>query len=146
MSSPDEEEGVDDWVPPSRRPELADVAPLPQADGPCPVVAIAYRDDFREVMDYFRALYAAGERSPRALRITADAIDFNPGNYTVRLPRPWSPALFVFVLDWIGNQCRRSALYGDLELEGYFLTEVNFGVGAVELCGGGPIFSQLLEL
>jgi protein farnesyltransferase/geranylgeranyltransferase type-1 subunit alpha len=88
MSSPDEEEGVDDWVPPSRRPELADVAPLPQADGPCPVVAIAYRDDFREVMDYFRALYAAGERSPRALRITADAIDFNPGNYTVRLPRP----------------------------------------------------------
>ena len=86
-SSWDEEEegGGEEWVPPSRRPELADVAPLPQGDGPCPVVAIAYRDDFREVMDYFRALYAAGERSARALRLTAEAIGLNPGNYTVRL-------------------------------------------------------------
>ncbi|CAM0952397.1 unnamed protein product [Alopecurus aequalis] len=82
-SSSGEEEGGAEWVPPSRRPELADVAPLPQGDGPCPVVAIAYRDDFREVMDYFRALYAAGERTPRALRLTAEAIDLNPGNYTV---------------------------------------------------------------
>uniref|UniRef100_A0ACD6AHI7 Uncharacterized protein n=2 Tax=Avena sativa TaxID=4498 RepID=A0ACD6AHI7_AVESA len=82
-SSSGEEEGGEEWVPPSRRPELADVTPLPQGDGPCPVVAIAYRDDFREVMDYFRALYAAGERSPRALRLTAEAIGLNPGNYTV---------------------------------------------------------------
>uniref|UniRef100_A0A0D9XFL5 Protein farnesyltransferase/geranylgeranyltransferase type-1 subunit alpha n=1 Tax=Leersia perrieri TaxID=77586 RepID=A0A0D9XFL5_9ORYZ len=73
----------DEWVPPSRRPELADVTPVPQDDGPHPVVAIAYRDDFREVMDYFRALYFAGERSLRALHLTAEVIDLNPGNYTV---------------------------------------------------------------
>jgi hypothetical protein len=42
------------------------------------IVSIAYRDEFREVMDYFRALYAAGERS-------SCAADLNPSNYTVRL-------------------------------------------------------------
>ena len=100
-SGESDEEGGRDWVPPSRRPELADVAPLPQGDGPCPVVAIDYRDDFREVMDYFRALYAARERSPRALRLTAEAIGLNPGNYTVRLlspPAPVSLLLFVFAV------------------------------------------------
>jgi protein farnesyltransferase/geranylgeranyltransferase type-1 subunit alpha len=68
---------------PGSWPEMADVVPVPQDDGPSPVVPIAYRDDFREVMDYFRALYLAGERSPRALRLTAEAIEVNPGNYTV---------------------------------------------------------------
>ncbi|XP_014758209.1 protein farnesyltransferase/geranylgeranyltransferase type-1 subunit alpha isoform X2 [Brachypodium distachyon] len=82
-SSSGEEEGTNKWVPPSQRPELADVVPVGQDDGPCPVVSISYRDDFREVMDYFRALYSAGERSPRALHFTAEAIHFNPGNYTV---------------------------------------------------------------
>ncbi|KAL5201846.1 hypothetical protein ABZP36_036200 [Zizania latifolia] len=82
-SSSSSSEGVDDWVPPSRRPELADVVPVPQDDGPHPVVPIAYRSDFREVMDYFRALYFAGERSVRALHLTAEVIGLNPGNYTV---------------------------------------------------------------
>jgi protein farnesyltransferase/geranylgeranyltransferase type-1 subunit alpha len=91
-SASSEDDCGDEWVLPSRRPELANVTPLPQGDGPRPVVAIAYRDDFREVMDYFRALYAAGERSPRALRLTADAIDMNPGNYTVRLVPVLSPS------------------------------------------------------
>lgn len=78
MSSEEE-----DWVPFSRRPEWWDVKPVTQDDGPHPVVAIAYSDDFRETMDYFRAVYFSDERSRRALDLTSEAIAMNPGNYTI---------------------------------------------------------------
>ncbi|RWR83843.1 Protein farnesyltransferase/geranylgeranyltransferase type-1 subunit alpha [Cinnamomum micranthum f. kanehirae] len=74
----DEEERI----PYSLRKEWSDVTPLPQDDGPDPVVSIAYKDEFRETMDYFRAVYHSDERSARSLDLTSDAIELNPGNYT----------------------------------------------------------------
>lgn len=73
----------DATVPLSERPEWSDVVPLSQDDGPNPVVQIAYKEDFRETMDYFRAIYRSDERSPRALRLTEEALRLNSGNYTV---------------------------------------------------------------
>ena len=73
------------WIPLSQRPEYSDVTPVPQNDGPNPVVPIAYKDDFTETMNYFRALFQADERSPRALALTSEVILLNPGNYTVRI-------------------------------------------------------------
>ncbi|EFJ26706.1 hypothetical protein SELMODRAFT_228128 [Selaginella moellendorffii] len=80
MSSDDDEEV---WIPLREREEWKDVEPIPQDDGPNPVVPIAYTSQFREVMDYFRAVVARDERSARALNLTGEVIALNPGNYTV---------------------------------------------------------------
>ncbi|KAH9301835.1 hypothetical protein KI387_013418 [Taxus chinensis] len=80
MESEDDEETR---VPLSEREEWRDVQPLPQDDGSNPIVPIAYTEEFREAMDYFRAVFHADERSPRALDLTAEVIRLNAGNYTV---------------------------------------------------------------
>ncbi|KAJ0036091.1 hypothetical protein Pint_25738 [Pistacia integerrima] len=80
----DKEQLEQETLPLSLRPEWSDVKPIPQDDGPNPVVQIAYKQDFRETMDYFRAIYSAKELSPRALQLTREAILLNPGNYTIK--------------------------------------------------------------
>jgi protein farnesyltransferase/geranylgeranyltransferase type-1 subunit alpha len=82
-SSPSSDEEPEMRVPLSQRHEWSDVVPLRQDDGPNPVVPIAYKEEFAETMDYFRAIYHSDERSPRALLLTKEAIHMNPGNYTV---------------------------------------------------------------
>lgn len=88
MEEEDEEEEEEQeegkgWVPLSERAEWADVQPVPQDDGPHPVVPILYTPQFRQTMDYFRAILALDERSPRSLLLTQEVIMLNAGNYTV---------------------------------------------------------------
>lgn len=67
----------------SEDPRYADVTPLPQDDGPAPACPIAYTAEFKDAMDYFRALNKAQEVSQRALAVTAAVIEMNKGNYSV---------------------------------------------------------------
>lgn len=82
-------------------PEWADVTPIPQDDGPNPLVPIAYSKECRyptnslklftdqeskidsDAMDYFRAVTRTNEKSERVLTLIQDIIDMNPAHYTV---------------------------------------------------------------
>jgi len=70
-------------IPYSEREEWKDVVPVAQDEGPDPVVPIQYPAEFRETMDYFRAILEKDERSERALELTEAVIGMNSANYTV---------------------------------------------------------------
>lgn len=72
------------WVPFSKRPEWADVAPVPEFESEAlpPICHIAYSERFRETMDYFRAVLRSEEHSERALELSKEAILCNQSNYT----------------------------------------------------------------
>lgn len=70
-------------VPYARRPDWADVDPLPPPAGDAGrVVAIQYAERHAEALAYFRALRAKGERSARALELARHLIGANSADYT----------------------------------------------------------------
>ena len=71
MSSSDDDIS-DSWIPLAERPEWQDLQPVAQPESSCPVVAIKYTRQVKDVLSYFRAIRAAKELSSRALYLTQE--------------------------------------------------------------------------
>eukprot|EP00762_Andalucia_godoyi_P000077 ANDGO_02294.mRNA.1 Protein farnesyltransferase/geranylgeranyltransferase type-1 subunit alpha len=67
----------------AQRSEWKDVVPIYQEEGPDALVPISYSEEFKDVMDYMRAIIRSEEVSLRAFNLTTDAVRLNPANYTV---------------------------------------------------------------
>ena len=95
---------VSAYIPLTQRDQWRDVTPIPQDDGPNPIVPIMYSEECtsirvpipppsptqadaidRDAMDHFRAISVTKEHSERALELTETIIRINPAHYTVWL-------------------------------------------------------------
>ncbi|KAF9912212.1 CAAX geranylgeranyltransferase alpha subunit [Lobosporangium transversale] len=76
-------ESKNDDIPFYESSEWADVVPIPQDDGPNPLVPIAYTKEYSTTMGYFRAICQRQEQSERALELTKIVIELSPSHYTV---------------------------------------------------------------
>ena len=65
-------------------PAFADVIPvdLAEAGGPWPLAVIDVSESFTDCHAYFYALFRAGEKSKRCVKLTQDVIRHNSANYT----------------------------------------------------------------
>ncbi|KAF9273703.1 CAAX geranylgeranyltransferase alpha subunit [Mortierella alpina] len=73
----------DEDIPFHEQAKWADVVPIPQDDGPNPLVPIAYTKEYSTAMDYFRAICRSQEQSERAFELTTIVINLSPSHYTV---------------------------------------------------------------
>ncbi|KAG0209144.1 CAAX geranylgeranyltransferase alpha subunit [Mortierella sp. GBA30] len=73
----------DEDIPFYKQTKWADVVPIPQDDGPNPLVPIAYTIEYSTTMDYFRAICRSQEQSERAFELTKIVISLSPSHYTV---------------------------------------------------------------
>ncbi|KAJ3322164.1 hypothetical protein HDU76_013939 [Blyttiomyces sp. JEL0837] len=62
---------------------FSDLAPIPQDDGPNPIVPIAYSDEYSSAMGYMRRILQNGEFSTRAFDLTTEILNMNPAHYSI---------------------------------------------------------------
>ena len=60
-----------------------DVVGVAQEDGPNAMCAISYPEEYRKLMDIFRAIMVREEKSSRVLELTGDILEWNAAHYTV---------------------------------------------------------------
>ena len=141
--------------------EWADVVPIPQDDGPNPVVPLNYSESCLlvalaflspfisfccwvflvvEAMNYFRAILKKDERSERGLKLSALAIDLNPSNYSAWFFRRQCLAALHYdiakELKWGSTVAQHASknyqLWLVLSYSGLlFLLSVHFGLGFI---------------
>ncbi|RXK41121.1 protein farnesyltransferase/geranylgeranyltransferase type-1 subunit alpha [Tremella mesenterica] len=71
------------YIPLAERSIWSDVQPIPQDDAPDALVPIMYSQEYKDAMDYFRAVSARKEYSDRALELTESILRMNASHYTV---------------------------------------------------------------
>ncbi|KAF9934201.1 CAAX geranylgeranyltransferase alpha subunit [Linnemannia zychae] len=98
-----------DDMPFYQKPEWADVVPIPQDDGPNPLVPIAYTKEYSTTMDYFRAMCRSQEKSERALDLTKTVIEMSP-YYRQQLLKDLNKDLTEELqwIEWMANEHPKS--------------------------------------